>query len=265
MRICLLLLLALALPATASAMCWGLESVTAWPEPTAPLAPNGQIHLMIPATADTARAVLVRHPPVLVRGEERVPLKIEAIEDPYRIGTAVILSPVRWLRPDAEYTLAFDRLSAKAVEELGASAGWPAAGHPVPRWHTARTPDWSPPVWTAKPVVWPGSYRLAGCGPMVSVPVVTRVSDDRPGVHIRATVWPADGSAPETLHIGITNLGINLGHGMCSGAFALEPTRRYRVQLEAVDTAGNHTPAPGDPLEIVWPGPAVIAAPPATP
>ena len=40
---------------------------------------------------------------------------------------------------------------------------------------------------------------------------------------------------------------------MCGGPFDLLPGRRYAVKLTAVDAAGNETPAPGGPLEIVGP------------
>ena len=34
----------------------------------------------------------------------------------------------------------------------------------------------------------------------------------------------------------------------------LEPNQHYSVTLTSVDSAGNETPAPGPPLEIVGPG-----------
>ncbi len=76
---------------------------------------------------------------------------------------------------------------------------------------------------------------------------------------MRADLDPGDGEKPLRYLLQPLQGVIEIGHGMCGGAFDLEPNQHYSVTLTSVDSAGNETPAPGPPLEIVGPAPRVAS------
>ena len=76
---------------------------------------------------------------------------------------------------------------------------------------------------------------------------------------MRADLRPADGGNPLRYLVQPSQGVIAIGHGMCGGAFDLEPNQHYSMTLTAVDAAGNETPAPGPPLKIVGRAPKMAS------
>ena len=184
---------------------------------------------------------------------DRVPLRL--VETNVGVGQVqFVLSPVRALLASTRYTL-------RRKGDVGgeASARGPAAAFV---WTTASAPDKSPPRWRRRPTVGDASYVRYGCGPATRVKVNVAVDDvltdpdADAAVQVRVELYSHDGGSPLRYLIEPVNGVIEIGHGMCGGAFPLQPDERYSVVRTAVDAAGNETPAPGRPLEIVGPAPA---------
>ena len=127
-------------------------------------------------------------------------------------------------------------------------------------WTTTAGADQVAPRWRNAPKVKPGVHGLYGCGDAVYVPVSVPFDGEADDVRIVAEVRPIAGSVipaggPATARYLLRPRGdeIKIGHEMCGGPFELEPGRRYTVKLTAVDAAGNASPAPGRPMQIVGP------------
>lgn len=183
---------------------------------------------------------------------DRVPLRV--VETNVGVGQVqFVLAPVRTLLAATQY-----RLSRK--DDEGRDAGARRSTETFV-WTTASGPDKSAPRWRSRPKVGDASYVRYGDGPATRVKVNVAVDDvlTDPGadaaVQVRAELYSHDGGSPLRYLIAPINGVIEIGHGMCGGAFPLQPNERYSVLLTAVDAAGNETPAPGEPLNIVGPAP----------
>ena len=185
---------------------------------------------------------------------DRVPLRVVETN----IGVAevqFVLSPVRTLLAATQYTL------SRKDDDGGEASARRATETFV--FTTASAPDKSAPRWRRRPTVGDASYVRYGCGPATRVKVNVAVDDTLTdpdadaGVQVRAELFPHDGGSPLRYLITPIHGVIEIGHGMCGGAFPIQPNERYSVLLTAVDAAGNETRAPGAPLEIVGPAPPV--------
>ena len=176
----------------------------------------------------------------LVASDDAVCLKVV---DSYR-GEAnirqVLLKPKRYLQPGLTYRLEF-------------SGSWDESKltHSVPpmekrTWTVTSTADYLAPQWRQAPVVKKAERAIFGCGPahrawvQVSAieehPTLAKVSLREQGEsEVRQYLLPVDGP-------------IQVGHGMCSGAFALKPKGRYSIQIELMDVAGNPGESPSERL-----------------
>jgi hypothetical protein len=179
---------------------------------------------------------------------DRVPLRVVETNLGVR-QVQFVLSPVRPLLGATRYTL------RRKGDDGGEASGRRSTETFV--WTTASAPDKSPPRWRRRPTIGAASYVRYGCGPATHVKVNVAVDDAEAGVQIRTELYSHDGGSPLRYLIEPVDGVIEIGHGMCGGAFPLDPNERYSVMLTAVDAAGNETPAPGGPLEIVGPAPAV--------
>lgn len=175
-----------------------------------------------------------------------------------------VLAPVRTLRPRSRYVLWIDDgpgrrpVIAGSEDEKEIRAAW----------RTGDGPDESAPVWSARPRGVGGHNIGFACGSEIAATVSSWVQDGEPAraLLVLADVWPAGSERHETYLLKIRDHRVAIGHGMCSGAFKLEPGSAYNARLTAIDVAGNASPAPGEPLTILGPqsqdteDPSVIAA-----
>lgn len=244
-------------PIVVSAKCFeGGDHVYPQPSRLMPLPVNGRIVLTRSwlLRVDSAKTNLEA---LELRSEtDRVPLRV--VETNRGVGEVqFVLSPVRRLRAETQYALWKRAKDGSEGPALGARGGF--------EWTTGPGPDNVKPRWRSRPTVGARRYTKYGCGPeiLVEVKVAVRdVSSDLPSlvgedaaVLVRAELHPSDGGSPLRYLLDPSRGVIEIGHGMCGGAFSLEPNQPYSVTLTAVDAAGNETPAPGRPLEIVGPAP----------
>jgi hypothetical protein len=241
-------------PLAASAKC-GIGGDSVYPRASR-LPLNGRIVLTRSGLANAESGPPNLEPLELRSSADRVPLRV--VETNVGVGQVqFVLSPVRPLLAATQYTLARKDQKDDDGREAGARRSTETFV-----WTTASAPDKSAPRWRSRPKVGEASYVRYGCGPATRVKVNVAVHDvltDRgadAAVQVRAELYSHDGGSPLRYLIAPINGVIEIGHGMCGGAFPLQPNERYSVVLTAVDAAGNETPAPGGPLDIVGPAPA---------
>lgn len=174
-----------------------------------------------------------------------VPLRLTTAYAGGMFMEQAVLVPAKALQANGQYQLQLPGAPKPFSLQVGAQA------------------DTTPPVWRTAPQVRESSYTRMGCGPSIGVAIEVPVSDESQQVFVLAQVRPLDAPKEEPARYLLTPQKgkISLGHGMCSGAFKLKPKARYEVKLVAVDLAGNETPAPGAPLNILGPSPTDGAAP----
>lgn len=181
-------------------------------------------------------------------GGEVIPLEPQLAFAGQMAIEQVLYKPVRPLTPGVEY-----RLFAEAVRE-GALAD-SDVDCPAPyRWVGDDGADTSPPIAVGPPAVVGSRHIPFGCGPEIEVDVRLPVRDESA---LLAMVYlsPAretDG-ASGTYLLPIVDGVVSIGHGMCSGAFRLQPGGDYSVRFEILDVAGN--------LVLPWQAPVTIHVP----
>lgn len=110
-----------------------------------------------------------------------------------------------------------------------------------------------PPEWAAPPLLVGQQAAQLGCGPSNSTTVRTEIVDAS-AVTVRVELFDLEAKTSARFYLHPAAGRIELGHGMCSGAFAPEPGRRYQARFVAMDAGGLEVQAPSA-LEFVAPGP----------
>jgi hypothetical protein len=186
---------------------------------------------------------------------DRVPLRVVETNVGFQ-EAQFVLSPVRHLHAETRYEL-WKAVSGSEEQVHGWKSGL--------AWTTGPATDDAAPRWRSRPTVGENRYVRYGCGPESLVEVNVALHDpsvdprNDGAVRVRAELRPSDGGRTLRYLLEPFEGVIQIGHGMCSGGFSLEPNRRYVVTLTAVDAAGNEARAPGRPLEIVGPAPKLAS------
>lgn len=254
---CAAIVCASATPNGAEAKCAGGGDL-AYPDPSVltRLPVNGRIVLTRSSLPGVDFAAT--EPGLLELRSETDQVRLRVVEKNVGVSQVqFVLAPIRRLLPATRYAL------WRKADDGGDSPvrGWNGDF----AWMTASAPDRSAPRWRGQPKPGGGYYARLGCGPATAVKVNVAVDDGivdpdaTPAVQVRAELQPVDGGRSLRYLITPVNGVVEIGHGMCGGAFPLQPNRRYRVTLTAVDAAGNETPAPGGPFEVTGPAPEMTA------
>ncbi len=112
--------------------------------------------------------------------------------------------------------------------------------------------DTEKPVLTALPKEIDKSYALYGCGPAQHVIFDLPVKDNS-DIIIKGTVKNLGSKKETTFYISPNKDRIEIGHGMCSGAFTFDDSKNYEVKFSFMDTSGNITDMSGDAIPFTKP------------
>jgi hypothetical protein len=232
----LAILSAVALSQPARAKC---AFAAAWASPArGPIPTNGRVLFEAFGAARPDVDVLSSLHPRLVAGADVVPLSVVETHDGDFAVRQAVLAPTRPLRPGATYSFRVDALPS------GVSVS------PVD-YEVAPGADAKPPVWSGRPRVISRSWSPLGCGPEVRVQLAVPVTDDMGPLYVEAQV--SSGKQVTTYVVPVVGGTVDLGHGMCSGPFAMLSGATYAVHFRALDAAGHAAPMPGAPLVVAAP------------
>jgi hypothetical protein len=156
-----------------------------------------------------------------VAGAQRVAVEVVSQFSGYSQVVA-LLKPVKPL-PPARWALTLKQTSK---QQLGRALG---------SWQVGKMVDAVAPSFVGTPSAGETSYAELGCGPASSLEV--GVAMNEPNAFVEATVT-VDGKTESAVFSPKEGV-FDLGHGMCSGAFALNPGVTATVVFTPVDVSGN--------------------------
>lgn len=217
------------------AMC-GSNGWNVWPAAKVDVPPNVQIILGAYGESRSYLALLEDYGPSLVSGGDHVPLRVLKKNVGESGVSQLVLAPVRELKSGQTYRLAFKK--KPPTWNLDANEG---------RWRVRGVADVTPPSWKSAPVVAERVFQRYGCGPAVQLVMNIEV-DDANAFVIEAHETKTGGTIEYLVPLSKPGV-VELGHGMCSGPFNFEE-EDSKLELFAVDAAGNRTAAPGAALLI---------------
>lgn len=225
-------LAALILSGSAHAKC-ASRDMSYWPAADQPLAPSGLLYVQ--GFGGDQAIVEGLKGASLEAGREKIPLVVVARHTGSMRITQVVFRAAKPLKVGATYTL---RLDGKT--KSWKPTRWLAEGKGPVQWTVAAAPE---VAWTGAPRVAESSFHALGCGPSIHQDVTLPLTA-RAGL-VEVTI--AGGERTQTYALPVPAEGdLGLGHGMCSGPFAIGGDARFTARFALIDGAGARIPAPGE-------------------
>lgn len=191
------------------------------------------------------------YPVYLVHEDEKIALKIKEIRKGQFYLTQVLLIPEKRLSAGKTYSLVIEGLE----EDYTAATRWNSntQKHESVEWTVMDEGDAVPPAWEIKPTLIGTDVVHYGCGPAEFASFKLSVKDDSP-VLVRVSVTGKSSGINTIYYLDITGKNeLEIGHGMCSGAFTFETDKEFDVRFDLLDAAGNVTTWQDD--EMTFPKP----------
>lgn len=201
------------------------------------------------ASQDIVKGLNKKFPVYLVNGKHKIKLTVkEILVGQFRLTQAVLV-PETNLTVGLEYTLVIDKLPKD--ESLDRWNSVLKKSEPVV-YTVVQGLDNTKPAYSATPKERNKSLIYYGCGPSIHVVFDCNVIDSSEYL-IKATVKSLK-SGKETSYYVEPDKGIlNIGHGMCSGAFNFDEGDDYEIEFSIMDASGNLTAWTGDRIKFTKP------------
>lgn len=152
--------------------------------------------------------------------------------------TQAILIPEKNLTVGLEYELIITNLKDPSEEVSRANES--TGKKEKVKWIVAAGKDTTAPVWTSTPAFENGTYQMYGCGPAVSANF-TFSATDKSEFLIKTIVKNISTGKETTYYLKKEGDIIQVGHGMCSGAFTFKDGEQFEVEFSLLDASGNFT------------------------
>lgn len=163
--------------------------------------------------------------------------------------TQALLKPERELEAGIQYTMFIDGIPEG--EQLKHYNDTTRQFEPV-RYTVVKGTDTEKPVVSSIPKEIDKSYILYGCGPAMYVIFDLPVKDSS-ALLIKATVKNLKSGKETKYYISPKDGRIEIGHGMCSGAFAFDDSKNYEVKFSFMDASGNIADTSGEAIPFTKP------------
>ncbi len=105
-------------------------------------------------------------------------------------------------------------------------------------WTVKNSVDTALPVWNKQPRHTENTFVMYGCGPDVYASFELEVADDSE-VLVKTEVLDLKTNEKRIYYLQHYGGQLNIGHGMCAGAFNFGSDRNYKVRFDLVDASGN--------------------------
>lgn len=196
-----------------------------------------------------ARSICKKYPAYLVAGNERVALQVVKIcEGEFRL-TQALLQPQSPLKQGLTYHLVIDnRRDTSAFKRYD----FKLEQHVPLEWTVAGKPDYEVPTWTTAPIEMDRHYTLFGCGPSLGVGFAIACQSDQQ-YRVLSEVREVGKSKWTDYYLPVENGKVEIGRGMCAGAFLLRDAAEFEVQFTLVDMAGNQSKVWDSPIRFKAP------------
>ena len=181
------------------------------------------------------------HKAYLKSGKTLIELKVVRVLTGEMYLTQAILKPITALVPGLSYSLYIEGMN-EYDENISEFRTWK-----VVKDSDTRVPEWqSDPTYSSK------SYTAFGCGPAKYVNFCACVSDRSPVAILTKIRERKTGKISEYYLIPDSS-GIEIGHGMCAGAFRFLDGEEYEAQFSLMDASGNSDGKFTDAIDFVSP------------
>jgi len=190
-----------------------------------------------------------KYPVYLKSGEKKVNLKvIETCVGQYHL-TQAILTPDTKLEAGLEYTIHIDNLPEfESLNRLNdETKKWEEI-----KYRVIYGEDTEKPFVQSTPKVIGKKLYYYGCGPSTHVEFNYNVKDDSE-ILIKTTVTNIKSGKECIYYIQPTKNKIEVGHGMCGGAFDFDKNLNYEVSFSFMDASGNTTYWQGEKIKFTKP------------
>jgi len=184
----------------------------------------------------------------LISGNEKIKLFVNEInEGSYRVSQALLL-PEKALTEEKIYTLVIDNLpSQERLQRYNAKVG----DFENINW-TVNAADTEKPTIKTKIKESGKSYEVYGCGPTTYV-IFDCNALDNGELLCKTTLKNLKTGQVQVYYLPVENGKIQVGHGMCFGAFSFEENTTYKVGFEIMDASINIAKNSRQTLKIIPP------------
>jgi len=214
-----------------------------WPPPGSIIPPNAKVLVEVYGGFKLKIYNLLNSTPQLVFGKKNI--KLYSYPEFGFLLTQVLFTPTSRLPSSTQVTLKWNE--NQFLSEINPQDRY---------WKVGSKEDHTPPYWQGVPKIKEIHHDIFGCGParyaLVELPVVDENKWVRVFTEVTSLQDPKFKQSFFLIPKSESNLVV-VGHGMCSGAFHLNPGETYQVKFTAFDIAGNKRHAPGEPLTILIP------------
>ncbi len=198
---------------------------------------NGLIILEFYANSQQyVKGIGTTFPAVLISGKEKVVLNVIEVLQGEMMVTQVVLKPATELIAGNEYTLALQHLPNKDPGPARYSSltnKWEAL-----RFTVNTTLDNDIPVISTVPTLKKKTYAVYGCGPAKWV-YFNLTGIDQSELFVRTTVKNKATGKSTTYILKLKEGQVQVGHGMCSGAFNFDNGNEFEITFQLFDQSGN--------------------------
>ena len=191
-----------------------------------------------------------KHPVYLKSGHHKIKLLVSEICIGQFYLTQAILKPETPLEAGLEYTLCIDKLPE--YEHLDRYNSKTESYEPI-SYTVSTVVDTNKPELLTSAKELKKTIRYYGCGPAKYV-VFSNPATDSSEIIIKTTVKNLKTRKETTYYVEPNQEVINVGHGMCSGAFTYDAAdENYEIEFSYMDSSGNLTPWSGERIKFTKP------------
>ena len=190
-----------------------------------------------------------KHPVFLVNEKQKVKLNVKEILNGEFGLTQAVLIPDTILTVGLDYTLVIDSLPS--YEKLYRWNSNFSRREPIV-YKVVDGLDTTKPVFKKIPQEIKKSIIELGCGPEIFVVFECNVIDSSECL-IKATVKSKKTGKETSYYVEPENGILNIGHGMCSGAFVFDEGDKYEIEFSIMDSSGNFNLWTGNRIKFTKP------------
>ena len=190
-----------------------------------------------------------KHSIYLKSGHKKIKLLVTEICVGQFYLTQAVLKPETELEPDLEYTMYIDSLPKN--ENFNTYNRTTHKYEPV-TYKVVAEKDVEKPTLSEKPKEIRKSLVHFGCGPSIHV-VFSNPAKDNSDVTVKTILKNVKTGKETTFYIEPDGDIINVGHGMCSGAFDFDDSNNYEIEFSFMDSSGNLTGWTGERIQFTKP------------
>lgn len=174
----------------------------------------------------------------LESGEEQIALEvIETCQGMFSI-TQALLRPISKLTPGKTYKLKISNLDKWDERDL---SKWNSEKkrYEAISWKVSSKIDNDNPKWITEPKLVANGTEWYGCGPAVYAIFDLKIKDASSSL-VKVELYNYDTKEINTYYLTLNDDGkLEVGHGMCSGAFTFRNKQQYKIRFSLTDISGN--------------------------